>query len=315
LQDLGSVLCLGLEIVNPLISLPVLRVYPALLQQYVTFVAYLCGGEVDGLVRWLVQRGSLLPLASTAVSGSASGTNFLQNLLWQLFEASLQSHDAAAARQALQALQNLIHQQFRLLTTYLSPTPSNASQSREYLEQMLLIQPHQREVWSCLLHEMTRTVLLSAFSSTSLTANPNSASFGQNQQNSTSNRQLAADRIDSFSSAFFALVLFMGHVDYFIVMSAGTSPLTSLSVDDFRILQMVVQNILSNPDHSTIYFTTSISRSISWTPAMQTTLWTFLRVLFTDRNVSLSSLDKRNRMEFTKNFREFLRQLRSLSIA
>jgi AraC-like DNA-binding protein len=289
-------------------------VYPALLQQYVTFVAYLCGGEVDSLVRWLVQRGNHLPLASAVVSGNTTGTTFLQNLLWQLFEASLQSHDAATARQALQALQNLIHQQFRVLTTYLSPTQSNGNHSREYLEQMLLIQPQQREVWSCLLHEMTRTVLMSAFSSTSLTAASNGA-LGQNQQSSINNRQLSADRIDSFSSAFFALVLFMGHVDYFIVCSAGTSTMTQLSVDDLRILQMVVQNILSNPDHSTIFPVTGVSSSISWTPAIQTTLWTFLRTLFTDRNLSLTSLDKRNRMEFTKNFREFLRQLRSLSVA
>lgn len=189
---------------------------------------------------------------------------------------------------------------------------------RQNAEQMLLIQPQHRDVWSSLLHEMTRTILLSSFSATAVTRSV-SGNSNNNATNasSTNNRQLPADRIDSFSSAFFALVLFTNHVDRRLM--SVTAATTALTVDELRVLQLVVQNVLTNPEQSTIYFTNNnlsvVSANLSWTPAMQTTVWTMLRALFMERNVSLMNLDKKNRMEFTKNFRDFLRQLRSLSSA
>lgn len=320
MQDLASVLCLGLEIVSPLLPLPILRLYPSLLHQYVSFVAYLCGGEVDGLVRWLSARGHLCPGAGSSSSSGVGTTSHFQNVLWQLYEASVHS-DVVIARQALQALQNVLQHQQRQLTT--APAAASASSSS-----LLLAQPYQREAWSLLLYEMTRSLLLSGLA-TSSTAAANAASAASAATNATAAAAaradsnalagtvapIAADRVDSFSGAFLSLVVFVGQVD--VVVATAAAPLT---VDTLQTLQAAVHNILSNPAYSPFRAaasssttTTTTATPTMWTPAMQTAVWTMLRQLFTDRQVSLMSLDKRNRLEFTKNMRDFLRQLRSLS--
>lgn len=329
MQDLASVLCLGLEIVSPLLPLPILRLYPSLLHQYVSFVAYLCGGEVDGLVRWLSTRGHVCPAADAGAGagagvGVAAGTTHFQNLLWQLYEASVHS-DVVIARQALQALQNVLQHQQRQLTTTSSPSSYSSSSSS-----MLLAQPYHREAWSLLLYEMTRSLLLfgmatssSSNAAASATASATSATSSHGLHRIDSNTlaatvaPISADRIDSFSGCYLSLVVFVGQVD--VVAAGGSTAAVPLTVDTLQTLQAAVHNILSNPAYSPFRTSSATqsaagaSTSSTWTPTMQTAVWTMLRQLFTERQVSLTSLDKRNRIEFTKNMCDFLRQLRSLS--
>lgn len=334
LQDLASVLCLGLETVNGLLSIPLLRSYPALCASYMSCLAYLCGGEVDGLVRWFATRGHLVLGAPSTTSSTTittiTTTNQMENVLWQLYD--ITGHrEVALARQAYQSLQNVLQQQLRLLQNYTSSDTTTTTMTT-----MMLIQPAHRVLWQGLLYEMTRSLLFSggsggAHKGTAATSS-GTGGIGRSETGDVAYYVVQADRIDAFASCYWSLLVFVGYMEaYYPLASDGsvttsssrttTMMTTTMTVDDWRVLQSAVQSILNQPLYSPFHrthllldpFAGAMVPVCSFTPMKQTAIWTLLRQLVTDRQLSLTAVDRRTRAAFIQNVRDFLRQLRSLA--
>lgn len=379
LQDLASVLCLGLEILVPLMApRDVLRNYPRLASKYVSFAAYLLGGEVDGFVRWVnhtytlaspVYSAHVNHMNATAQLVSAPSSTasvllggfqhllsiatplsphvghqphvpsprsleqqqqqqaqnprvYFAHLILQLYETSTHV-DSATARQALQALQNLcVHQYKALLQQHQQQRqPATASSSSS----VLLVHASHHQVFSALLFEMTRSLLLtsttsantasavaSGVTSTSSPSKSNHHMRGDAEPEQQQARHLSADRLDAFAGVYWALVLLVSL--YGSSPDLSTQPIVPLqTVDTLTTFQYLLQTVMASAANETGCGVPS--SYYAFTATRQQQVWGLVRQLFSDRGVSLQKVDKPTRVAFAKNFRDFLRQLRSLTQA
>jgi hypothetical protein len=292
-SDVPSVLLYGLQMMIPLIQLPLIFTYPETMEKYLSFVVFLCNSSMKYVISWL----------NVSLSNEVSlqyFTLFMKQLLY-----SITLIDSTTSRMALQVnrlscyvffvpfllfnfvsfiqtiqlfLMNEIHarEEQQALT---NPSPATAQKKPKEIEFFPLQYQSHYQVLCGMMREILRMVVVSSHSvAPRSNSNSNNSNIDSTMQQISHlmkvDKKLLFDRIDSLANVFICFIVW-----------------------NFQVFQELVNEIINQQVTS-----------------VQQLLIQYLQTLLTDRGLSLQSIAKKNRLVFTQNFRDFYLQVKNLTV-
>jgi hypothetical protein len=294
-SDVPSVLLYGLQMMIPLIQLPLIFTYPETMEKYLSFVVFLCNSSMKYVISWLnaslsnevsLQYFTLFMkqmLYSITLIDSTTSRMALQVncLLFLCFSLSFSYYFSlvSLSQQTIQLfLMNEIHvrEEQQALA---NPSPATAQKKPKEIEFFPLQYQSHYQVLCGMMREILRMVVVSSHS----VAPQNNNSSNNSNIDSTMqqishlmkvDKKLLFDRIDSLANVFICFIVW-----------------------NFQVFQELVNEIINQQVTS-----------------VQQLLIQYLQTLLTDRGLSLQSIAKKNRLIFTQNFRDFYLQVKNLTV-